>query len=122
MKHRDASCRRRNVYDISISLNRVFVYEGWIGYNLVLRLKVLPKDLSYFEIFEKQDSSQVKPQQLVQHIILRNNLSTWRLEPVNMGPIEHLELLRYQSLEAGYRTTSSSCPRAGFRFAEHGSR
>ena len=54
------------VYDISISLNRVFFFEfvDWV------RFGAPPKDpakkgLSYFGIFEKQDSSQIKPQQVV---------------------------------------------------------
>ena len=64
IKHRDASCCERNVYDILISLDRVFVFELWIGYNLVLRLKILPKGLSHFGISEKQDSSKVKPQRI----------------------------------------------------------
>ena len=34
----------------------------WIGYDLVLRLKILRKGLSHFGIFEKQDGSEVKPQ------------------------------------------------------------
>ena len=63
IKHRDASCCERNVYDIFISLNTIFVFELWIGFDLVPRLKILRKGLSYFGFFEKQDSSQVKPQQ-----------------------------------------------------------
>ena len=65
MKRRDASCSERNVYDISISLNRVFVFELWIGFDLVPRLKIVRKCLSYFEIFEKQDSSELKRQQVL---------------------------------------------------------
>ena len=52
------------VYNTSISLKRVFVSE--FGYDLVLRLKILRKrGLSRFGIFEKQDSSQVKPRRVV---------------------------------------------------------
>ena len=65
MKHRDASCCEPYSYDILISLNRVLVFELWIGFDLVPWLKILRKRLSYFGIFEKQDSSQVKPQQVV---------------------------------------------------------
>ena len=65
MKHRDASCCERIVYDIALSLNRVFVFELWIGFHVVPRLKILCNGLSYFGIFKKQDSSQVKPQRVV---------------------------------------------------------
>ena len=67
IKHRDASCCERHVYDISISLNWICVFEWWISYDLVLRLKILRKHLYYFGISEKQDSSQVKPQQCMLH-------------------------------------------------------
>ena len=65
MKHGDASCCEQYVYDILIPLNRVCVFELWIGFNFVPRLKILRNGLSYFAIFQKQDSSQVKPQQVV---------------------------------------------------------
>ena len=54
---------------MSISLNRAFVFELWIGHDLVRRLKMLRKGLLNFGIFEKQDSSQVKPQQDPHHFL-----------------------------------------------------
>ena len=63
MKHRDARCFERGVYDVLMFLNRVWVFQLWIRYNLMLSLKILRRGLSYFGIFEKQDSSEVKPQQ-----------------------------------------------------------
>ena len=70
MKHRDASCCQRNVYDILISLNRAFVFELWIEYDSMPRLQSLCEGLPYFGIFDKQDRCQVKPQ--------RRSL-TWKL-------------------------------------------
>ena len=74
MKHPDASCCERNVFDISISLNGVFVFELSIGYDLVLCLKILREGSSYFGNFENQNSSAVKPQQrrpVVQQLVSR---------------------------------------------------
>ena len=34
---------KENVYDISISLNMVFVFELWIGFDLVPRFKIVRK-------------------------------------------------------------------------------
>ena len=49
MKHQDASCAERNVYDIWISLNRVlFVFELWIELNLVPRLQIPAKGFVVF--------------------------------------------------------------------------
>ena len=52
------------VYDISINLKMAFVFELWIGCYLAARLKMLSKRLSYFGIFEKQNSLNVKPQRV----------------------------------------------------------
>ena len=54
------------VYDASISLNRLFIFElvNWVRFGAPPRI-LRKRDLSKFGIFEKQDRSQVTPQQVV---------------------------------------------------------
>ena len=54
------------VCNTSISLNRAFVFESVNWVRFVLRLKILrERGLLYFGIFEKEDSSQVRPGKVV---------------------------------------------------------